>query len=122
MDSVDRQVVGIGQMGQLPNQVMVYVGLMPESPMAAPWGTPMAQDWKDGPGRMKVDDKGLLPRQVYKAIGQAPTGSPVSMEKPGQLNPAHSRWLMGYPAAWDDCAPTETASFLKRQRQSSPPT
>lgn len=32
-------------------------------------------------------------------------GFPCATEKAGQLNPAHSRWLMAYPAAWDACAP-----------------
>jgi hypothetical protein len=45
--------------------------------------------------------------------GAIAIGSPAGTTNTGQLNPAHSRWLMGYPVAWDDCAPTVTPSSRK---------
>ena len=56
------------------------------------------------------------------ASGDLLTGSDAGMGNGGQLNPAHSRWLMGLPSAWDDCACMGMASLPKRRKRSSRPT
>ena|SRR3990167_8362109 len=82
------------------------------------WATPRAND-AEKRGIPADDPRNGLVTQVQQTSGPAATGSPAATAKPGQLNPAHSRWLMGYPPEWDACAPTETRSALRRRKRSS---
>ena len=51
------------------------------------------------------------------AFGVLLTGSTAGMKSGGQLNPAHSRWLMGFPPEWDACAPMAMPSSRKSRRK-----
>jgi len=53
------------------------------------------------------------------ASGETLIGSDAAMESSGQLNPAHSRWLMGLPPVWDDCAVTAMQSLPRSRKHSS---
>lgn len=57
--------------------------------------------------------------QVLNGSGIDVTGSYASMATTGPLNPALSRWLMGYPPEWDDCAVMAMPSSRKSRRISS---
>ena len=54
------------------------------------------------------------------ASGVLLTGSSTGMESGGPLNPEHSRWLMGIPTAWGNCAPTVTRLSRKSRLLLSP--
>jgi hypothetical protein len=80
------------------------------------WATPTAHE-----KRRREDFQEGRNLNASEALGPKPIGSNVGTEKRGQLNPAHSRWLMGYPAEWDDCAPTATRLSRKSRQSSSKP-
>jgi hypothetical protein len=88
------------------------------------WTTPQAHDvWGRSAGQKeKHGTKHGCACLMRDALGVIPTGSPAETGKAGQLNPAHSRWLMGLPPTWDDCAVTAMQLLPKRRRKSSAPT
>lgn len=94
----------------------------------AGWATPNTMD------SLPIRSDEALARSKAKAgcanlkdqIPVGPVGgglkpSIAGTEKRAALNPAHSRWLMGYPAAWDSCGATAMQLSRKSPPNSSKP-
>jgi len=100
-----------------------------EQAVLAGWPTPSASDGSGG-GQAKratnpersndLNDFAMLSGPMrLTADGTLKTGCSAGMTSGGQLNPAHSRWLMALPPEWESCAPLVTRSTRKRRPASA---
>ena len=97
---------------------------LPMQAQMAGWATPNCprrNDSENTVGRWYPSKKqrGLDYQAVLAESPDLSNGSLALTASIGQLNPAHSRWLMGLPRAWDACAPTATRSTRRQPPRSS---
>ena len=73
------------------------------------WPTPLSTDGSKAPTNYGAGN----PTLVGLVTGKGVAKPPAQTEKRGALAPAFSRWLMGFPAGWENYADSATPSSRK---------
>lgn len=92
-----------------------------EQAALASWATPTARDHQRGVKPPRPWNTGVPLSQQVADLGQTSNGSPAATGGAGQLNPAFSLWLMGYPIEWAHCAGRVTPLSRKLAPRSCKP-
>ena len=79
--------------------------------------TPTASEHKYRLQGDSQQSKSLAAISILTARGAVQHSSSVTTEKLGALNPQFPCWLMGFPLAWDACAPSATPSSRRSPRK-----
>ena len=104
--------------GGTPLPVQVHQVAMWATPQHRAKGGGEYADPAKALARMESGHQVNLQDQV---LGLITSGSPAPTENRGGLNPEFVSWLMGFPTAWDACAPTATRLSRKLPPSSSAP-
>lgn len=115
-DTPGMATTGINPDGSIRNRIDMLPRQAAQCPQ--PWAIPRAEDSESCGMRHSRGVADTLSAQA----GQDLQSSTAGTEKPAALNPNHSRWLMGFPAAWGSCGATAMQSSRKQPRPSSKPT
>lgn len=110
---------GTSATGRRPDGTKATVTLQGVAQMAA-WPTPRASDGGKNvrtlAGALSETQRKGGPQDLPAAAML--TGFSATTPHGARLNPAHARWLLRLPPAWDDCMVTAMPSTRKRSRSS----